>query len=257
MSYIVAAKGGSFTAVSPDAARHFRRWLRPGAQVTVIPNFLRSSVFQLGETVPEEGARPFTFVTALQGWSRRKNGTCAIRAFQLLRKQLLDARLLMFGADYENGGAAHKWAMHEGLAQNVVFEGPTPNDVLLRSVASQADVLVHPSLDEAFSMTVLEAMALKKPVIAGNRTPGLRWVLDEGRSGLLVNVRKPEEVASAMRRVAADGAIRRELSCAAHEKAWRCFRADAVVPQYEAFYKNFEANLPERAWRSGERRGVA
>jgi glycosyltransferase involved in cell wall biosynthesis len=257
MAYMVAAKGKSFTAVSPDAARHFSRWLHPGVPVTVIPNFLRDSVFELSETAHSDSMRPLTFVTALQGWSRRKNGTCALRAFRLLRKNVPETRLMMFGADYEIGGAAHRWALEKGLAEGVVFKGATPNDILLKTVASQADVLVHPSLDEAFSVTVLEAMALKKPVIAGIRTPGLRWVLDEGSSGLLVDVLKPEEVAHAMQRLAADPALRQKLSKAAYQKAWNSFRADAVIPQYEALYKEFEAGLPKNAWQCGERRGVA
>ncbi len=257
MSYMVAAKGRCYTAVSPDAARHFQRWLRPGASITVIPNFLRNWVFELGEANPGNSTRPFTFVTALQGWTRRKNGACSLRAFQLMRKHTREARLIMFGTDYETGGAAHRWASEMGLTEGVTFQGAMPNDALLKFIASQADVLVHPSLDEAFSVTVLEAMALKTPVIAGIRTPGLRWVLDEGRTGLLVDVRKPEEVARAMRRLAADGDLRRKLSCAAFEKARTNFHADVVVPQYEAFYKEFEAHLRKDARQCGEKRGIA
>jgi glycosyltransferase involved in cell wall biosynthesis len=257
MAYTVAAKGKSFTAVSPDAARHFSRWLRPGLPVTVIPNFLRDSVFELGETAHSESTRPLTFVTTLQGWISRKNGKCALRAFQLARRSIPGARLIMFGKGYQTEGAAHQWAIQQGLAEGVVFKGPLPNDDLLKFVASEADVLVHPSLEESFSMAALEAMALKKPVIAGIRTPGVRWVLDEGSSGLLVDVRKPEEVARAMLRLAADPVLRQKLSRAAYQKAWNSFRADAVIPQYEALYKEFEAGLPKNALQYGERRGVA
>jgi glycosyltransferase involved in cell wall biosynthesis len=238
MAYMVAFKGRSFTAVSPAAARHFRRWLRPGAEIAVIPNFMADWVFDLGRTSDSRADRSFTFVTVLQGWSRLKNGKCALRAFQLARKSLPDARLIMIGLGYEANGAARKWATSQGLDQGVTFRGPMQYGALLRFVMQEADVLVHPSVEESFSLAALEAMALKKAVIAGVRTPGTRWVLDEGRVGLLVDVRDPKAVAGAMQRLAGDPGLRRKLADAAFEHAWNNFRADVVVPQYEALYNS-------------------
>jgi L-malate glycosyltransferase len=243
MAYMVAAKGRHFTAVSPDAARHFKRWLRPRASIEVIPNFLPGRVFDMGRAHPPRSDRPFTFVTILQGWTRRKNGGCALNAFQLVRKVLPNARLIMVGTDYEEGGAAHAWAMSQGLARGVMFQGVMRHEEMLKFVLQEADVLVHPSLDEAFSVSVLECMALNKPVIAGKRTPGLSWVLDDGCAGSLVDVREPEEVARAMQQLATDHVLRNKLSDAAFEKAWSHFRADVVVPQYEALYRDFAARL--------------
>jgi glycosyltransferase involved in cell wall biosynthesis len=241
MAYMVAFKGTDFTAVSPHAARHFRHWLRPGAQIAIVPNFTADWIFDLGRTGDSRTDRPFTFVTVLQGWFRLKNGKCALRAFQLARESLPDARLLMIGLGYETGGVAHRWATSQGLAQGVTFRGPMQYGALLRFVMQEADVLVHPSVEESFSLAALEAMALKKPVIAGKRTPGTHWVLDEGRVGLLVDVREPKEVARAMQRLAGDPGLRRKLADAAFEHAWNNFRADVVVPLYEALYKRFDA----------------
>ena len=61
--------------------------------------------------------------------------------------------------------------------------------MLQSSVSDEVDVVVHPSLDEAFSMTVLESMALAKPVIAGRDTPGIRQALRGGDAGVLTDVR--------------------------------------------------------------------
>jgi glycosyltransferase involved in cell wall biosynthesis len=241
MAYMVAFKGTNFTAVSPDAARHFRRWLRPGTQIAVVPNFTADWIFDLGRTGNSRKDRPFTFLTILQGWSRRKNGKCALRAFQLAQKSLPDARLLMIGLGYETGGAAHRWATAKGLAKGVSFQGTMQYGALVRFVMQEADVLVHPSVEESFSLAVLEAMALKKAVIAGKRTPGTHWVLDEGRVGLLVDVRDPEEIAAAMQRLASDPELRKTTAEAAFEHAWKNYSADVVVPQYEALYRDMDA----------------
>jgi L-malate glycosyltransferase len=243
MAYAVALRGKRFTAVSPDAARHFHRWLAPFASIQIIPNFLEASVFESGKTAAQAADRPFTFATILQGWSRRKNGAGALRAFRIVRHRLPDSRLIMIGTDYESGGPAHAWAREQGLAAGVDFHGPMQHDAMLRFVREQVDALIHPSLDEAFSVTILECMALRKPIVAGIRTPGLRWVLDNGRVGLLVDVRNPNEIAAALLRLGQDRALRVSLSDAAFQKAWDNFRADLVVPQYEALYTEFASRL--------------
>jgi L-malate glycosyltransferase len=114
---------------------------------------------------------------------------------------------------------------------------------MLGFVRRQVDALIHPSLDEAFSVTILECMALRKPVVAGIRTPGLRWVLDNGRVGLLVDVRNPRDIAAAMLRLGQDRSLGLRLSAAAFDRAWENFRAELVVPQYEALYAEFASHL--------------
>jgi L-malate glycosyltransferase len=243
MAYAVALRGEYYTAVSPDAARHFRRWLAPMASIQIIPNFLETSVFESGQASAPAPERPFTFVTILQGWSRRKNGAGALRAFRMVRDSLPHARLIMIGTDYESEGPAHTWAREQGLAEGVAFQGPMQHNAMLLFVREQVDALIHPSLDEAFSVTILECMALRKPIAAGIRTPGLRWVLDNGNVGLLIDVRNPSEIAAAMLRLGQDRELRASLSAAAFQKAWDNFRADLVVPQYEALYAEFAERL--------------
>ena len=254
MAYLVAFKGTYFTTGSPEAARHFRRWLFLRAPIQIIPNFTADWIFDLGRAGVSRSDRPFTFVTVLQGWSERKNGKCALRAFQLARQSFPNARLIMIGRDYETGGEAHSWATSQGLAQGVTFQGPMQYAAYLRFVMQEADVLVHPSLDEALSLATAESMALKKPVIAGKRTPGMHLLLDEGRVGLLVDVREPKEVAAAMQQLAGDSGRRKMLADAAFEHAWNNFRADIVVPQYETLYKRFDAQ--EGEGRLQKRHGV-
>jgi glycosyltransferase involved in cell wall biosynthesis len=237
MAYQVARKGKFFSAVSPDAAKHYKQFLRPKGTIDVIPNYMPEPVFELGKAAKQQSDRPLVFATMLQGWSKRKNAECALVAYQQVRQSFPESRLMMFGADYEDEGAAHRWAAVRGLCDGVEFKGPTEYSRLLFLVAESVDVLVHPSLDEACSMTILECMALRKPVIAGIRTPGIRFELDEGRAGLLVDVRSPNAIATAMRRLASDALLRQSLADSAYEYARKTFTADAVVSQYEALYE--------------------
>jgi glycosyltransferase involved in cell wall biosynthesis len=67
-----------------------------------------------------------------------------------------------------------------------------------RALYERARLLVQPSLDEGFGMTVLEAMSVGVPVIAANRG-SLPEVI--GAAGLLVDPEKPADIAHAIGRL--------------------------------------------------------
>ena len=103
-----------------------------------------------------------------------------------------------------------------------------------RALYEGARVLVHPSFDEGFGMTVLEAMSLGVPVVASDRG-SLPEVL--GGAGLLVDPDRPADIADAIARVLGDEGLAE--SCAARGVARaRAFRwahtADRVIDAYHA-----------------------
>ena len=238
IAYWVAMRCHRFTAVSEDAANHFRRYLKPGADIEVIPNFLSDSIFEIGHATAVSD-RPFTFGTILQGWSRRKNATAALKAFQAVSRVSPESRLIMMGTDYEEGGPAHRWAHQHRLDTGVTFVGLLPYKQMLQRVRDEVDVVVHPSLDEAFSMTVLESMALAKPVIAGRNTPGIRQALRDGDAGILADVRDSKSIARAMLTLISDPSYRQRVAQSGCEHVTSTYRKGLIVPQYEAVYRSF------------------
>ena len=176
--------------------------------------------------------------TVLQGWSRRKNGEAALKAFALCRRVKADMRLLAMGRDYEMGGPAHGWAVQHGVAEGVTFVGLLPYDDLLRTMKAEVDVLIHPSLDEAFSMTIVEAMALQIAVVAGSDTPGVLEALDGGRAGAITDVRNPEAIADAVLQLSNDAALRLDLGRTGRARVLERYTAEVVVPQYEEVYRS-------------------
>jgi glycosyltransferase involved in cell wall biosynthesis len=237
IAYWVAMRCHRYTAVSEDAANHFRRYLKPGADIEVIPNFLSDSIFEIGQAKTLSD-RPFTFGTILQGWTRRKNATAALKAFHAVLRVEPESRLIMMGSDYEEGGPAFRWARQNGLDRSVTFAGSLPYKQMLRRVCDEVDVVVHPSLDEAFSMTVLESMALAKPVIAGSNTPGIRQALRNGAAGVLTDVRDSHSIARSMLTLVADPSYRQNLAQRGHQHVISTYRKDLIVPQYEAVYRS-------------------
>lgn len=75
-------------------------------------------------------------------------------------------------------------ASEEGIADRVRFVPPMPHEELPR-VYQSADVLLAPSRSESFGLVALEAQACGIPVIAAF-VGGLPYVVDDGKSGLLV-----------------------------------------------------------------------
>jgi glycosyltransferase involved in cell wall biosynthesis len=238
MAYEVALRGRHFTAVSEYAASHFRRFFKPGSTIKVIPNGLPDAIFDMSGQPAKRDSDPVTFATILQGWSRRKNATVVLEAFRIVRGKVPGARLLMFGVDYEEGGPADQWAMQKNLYEDVTFVGVLPYHDLLKRVYEEVDVIVHPSLDEALSMTALEGLALKKVFIAGESTPGMEEILGFSEAGVLLNMRDPAVIAGAMVRLGRDKAYRNSVATRGYDRASTTYRMDTVATKYEALYKS-------------------
>ena len=205
-----------------------------GAQ-EVIPNGMPDQVFTRIVSVRSHD-RPITFATILVGWGGYKNGHVAIEGFSLLRKHYPNARLIMFGAEHEAGGKAEQWARSHGLEQGIEFVGQVPYDTLMERVEAEVDVLVHPALEEAQPMAIIEAMARRIPVIGGKASGGVPWTLDEGRAGILVDVRSPDQLATAMQRLAADSVLRQDLAERGQALARERFHISAVADAWQAIY---------------------
>jgi len=242
MAYEVALRGEHFTAVSNDAAAHFRRFFNPKARIAVISNGLPDAVFELADHLSRNTRWEPVFATVLQGWSRQKNPEVALQAFQIVRRHNPNARLLMFGFGYEPNGEANRWAVQRNLDAGVTFVGSLARTELLSRLKDEVDVLLHPSLHESFSLTAAEAMALRKPVIAGKQATGVREVLGFGENGVLVDVSDPSKIAEQMTLLAENAAYRDRVAESGFARASKLYRLGAVAQQYESLYEEISRN---------------
>jgi glycosyltransferase involved in cell wall biosynthesis len=235
MAYRVLSRARRVVSVSPYVAAHLSRFMLYRGEGEVIPNGMPESLFARGP-VTRPGRRPITFATSLNGWAGRKNGQVAIGAFARLRRSDPDAKLIMFGHDHGPGQQAERWAAERGLADGIEFAGRVPYATVIDRLASEADVLVHPALEEAQGMVLLEAMALGLPTIAGKASGGASWTLDQGRAGVLVDVTDPGAVAQAMKTLGDDGEERRKWGQRGRDLAMRRFHIRVVADAYERIY---------------------
>jgi glycosyltransferase involved in cell wall biosynthesis len=81
-----------------------------------------------------------------------------------------------------------------GLEDHVIFTGYRED---VSRFMKDADLFIFPTLGEGFGLVLLEAMVFKKPVVA-TRVMSIPEIVEDGRSGLLVPPRHPEELADAI-----------------------------------------------------------
>jgi glycosyltransferase involved in cell wall biosynthesis len=149
--------------------------------------------------------------------------------------RLPDVRAVFVGEDLETGGAYRHRLEREaevlGVRDRVVFAGYRPSAPIL----AELDLFVLPSWIEGMPVTVLEAMAHGKPVVA---TPvgGTAEVVVDGETGLLVPPRDPERLAEAIARVLADREYARHLGEAGRARVAERFSADAMARRILEIY---------------------
>ncbi len=97
---------------------------------------------------------------------------------------------------------------------------------------SRSGLLVLPSLAEGFGLVLIEAMAAGVPVVASD-VPGIRDVIRNEVTGLLVPPRDPAALASAIGRVVHDASLRERLIARAREDVRDRFSWTAVLKLYQ------------------------
>lgn len=88
------------------------------------------------------------------------------------------------------------------LAERVIFIDELPQTQLL-PYYQQADVVINPSLSEAFGMSLVEAMATATPVVA-TKIGGMTEIVDDGVTGVLTEPGQPQALAEAILKIIAD-----------------------------------------------------
>lgn len=151
----------------------------------------------------------------------RKGGPVLLRAFELLRRERPQARLILAGP-------------HDSLAvpEGVTNLGVQPFEKV-QELFSQATALVLPTLREPFGIAYLDALACGVPCI-GTRVGAVPEILEEGRYGLLVPPGEVTGLAAAMLQIIDHPERAREMGAAGRKKvATRCrwtHVADRLLP---------------------------
>jgi glycosyltransferase involved in cell wall biosynthesis len=233
MAIPVVHRCDTLCVISPYLRSYYKRFHRYHKHIYVIPEYIPDTSFHYYR---EKSFAAPVFAAAANGWGKRKNTAALIHAFSLVRKQLPDARLFLFGHGHGCGENAEDYAKQHGLETGIEFAGNTTNGLLLKRWRDEVDILVHPSLEESFCVAIADAMAMGIPVIAGERSGAVPWLLNHGECGMLVDIRQSTEIARAMIRLSHDHSVAANLRAKARARAVSTFKLDAVADQYLRLY---------------------
>lgn len=129
-----------------------------------------------------------------------KNIERLVRAFYLYHHENHDSELWLVGAGFTEDGKEVKRWRQQGLMDGVVLYGYVNHDTLM-TLFDKATCLVHPSLEESFGNTLIEGMARHIPVIGGEKSGAVPYVLGHGEYGILCDVYDVSSIRNALSKV--------------------------------------------------------
>lgn len=186
--------------------------------------FLRANRDAARAKLGFNGATPV--IGAIGRLEEQKGLVYLIRAFPLILRQTPSAHLVVAG-EGPLRMELEREAAKSGAGSQIHFLG-FRRDV--PEMLAAFDVYVQPSLWEGLSISLIEALAAGKPIVATN-IEGNREVVDDGMTGLLVPASDPEATARSVNELLGSPGFARTLGlnarCAAEER----FSEERMVEQ--------------------------
>jgi len=147
-------------------------------------------------------------------------------------------RLPGYSATIVGGGAledeVRREIRHRGLS-DVKMLGTLSHLETLETI-SRLGVVVMTSRWEGMPILPLEALWAGVPVVA-TRVGGLDEIIEDGKSGLLVDGRSPVDIAQAVRRVIEDATLRERIVRNGHDRVRSMFSEDQMLSEIYEIYR--------------------
>jgi len=202
-SLLADVKFDVITTVSINSMRDIRR-LFPDTKIIVTGNGVDTNVFK-PLRVPREKGKIFSWGLMYY----RKGFHLLIRALRRVVNEHPTAKLILAGEGPEKT-KLQKLSKDLGLSNKVTFLPKLSDDELVYEI-NTSQIVVIPSLWEGFGLTVLEAMACRKAVIAFN-VPAINELITNGLNGILVPKGDVNELAGAIIHLLNNEDLRRKIA---------------------------------------------
>lgn len=153
-------------------------------------------------------------------------------AFEQLVRDFPFLKLLIVGTGPEKKRLEEQ-ARELGIAGNVIFAGFRKD---IPEVLTAVDIVVQPSLSEGFGLSIIEAMAMEKPVVA-SAVGGVPEIIKNRVNGLLVPPGDPIALSEAITSVLELPGLARELARSGRETVEKKFTAEAMARKTAEVYE--------------------
>jgi len=161
----------------------------------------------------------------------QKNHSLLIEAFAQVVKEYPTMRLWLVG-DGPLRPKIERIVKEKGLEEKVLFLG-IRSDV--PKLLADSDIFILSSDWEGVPLTILEAMAAGKPVIA-TAVGGIPELIEDGVTGILVPPRNPEALTKGILCLAKDSDLRQYMGNVGQKRALERFDISKTAREYENLY---------------------
>ena len=219
-------------ANSESLAREVKEVFRLNSEVRTIYNGI--DIEDIGEKSKEEQSHKWLgteipVIIAVGSLKTQKGFSYLLQAVEMVNRTK-NTRLIIIG----NGDKKE----FQDFSKKLSIENKTD---FLSAVANpfpyivKADIFVSSSLYEGLSNVILEALALGKPIISTDHKHGANEIIEDHKSGILVPVRNPREMADAIIRILEDSELRKSLEKEAKKRSEN-FSRDKMTSEYEKLF---------------------
>jgi len=166
-----------------------------------------------------------------------KNPGLLVEAMPYVLKEIANVKLIMAGADWGMQNRLENLASRLGVKAAVEFAGEITEEQKMHFLTS-CDVFAFTSVQDIFSISVLEASAAGLPVVAFNRGGNSEMIVD-GKTGILVNDLTAGALSEAMVKILGNAESAERMGQRGREYTLSKFSWDEAVSQLEKIYYDF------------------
>jgi phosphatidyl-myo-inositol alpha-mannosyltransferase len=197
--------------------------------ITIIPNGVDTTKFSATvKPIPELNKGNFFNILFVGRFEPRKGLDYLISAFQLVRKEIKSARLIVVGKGWLND------TVIKNNMEGINFVGFV-EPALLPSYYASCNIFCSPATDrESFGIVLLEGMAAGACVIASN-IDGYSQVVKDGEDGLLFEPKNPVAIADTIIKLYKEPELYNRLVANGQQTALK-YSWDKVTKEIEKFY---------------------
>lgn len=239
LAYRWVASLSQMVAVSNDIRRYLTTSVGISERrVAVIPNGIDPGRFQFDESLRQAVRKALGFrddewvIGAIGNLYRVKGHAVLLKAVRELVPRF-PLQVFIAGRGEEES-ALRGQAEALGIADRVRFLG-FRDDV--QRLLCAMDLFVLPSLSEGHPLSLLEAMACRRPVVASS-VGGIPEVIAQGRNGLLFESGNPTDLVTSIASLLEDSKLRRRVSAAGYEHVLKHYSLSSMVEGYLELFRS-------------------
>ena len=169
----------------------------------------------------------------------KKGHHILLEAAPMVLKEFPEA-VFVFAGDGPQRRNLSRRIKDQGLSEKVIMLG-LRNDV--SNIMKSLDVLVLPTLQESLAQSILQAMAMEKPVVATN-VGGVGEAVKDGVNGYLVEPNNPAALANAVIKILRDREMAAAMGARGREMVRQGFTLEGM---YEKMFGVYSSLLKEKA----------